>query len=166
MARGRFPWRPRVLRLPCGKKQKEGKSWSINVSCSLRARVRLTGLMFGASRCKDKAADSDVNSPATPQQIEQGNVSFTEQGGEANKGALLTTRLPPQPVQTTFTLWLQALCRLVNLLEYFMILPVKKTAVCIDTQHSARQALNTSIWPALTFKGLFTQVLQFACSAN
>lgn len=53
-------------------KTKEGRSLSIIVCCPLRARVRLTGLMFGALRRKDKAADSDVNSLATPQQIEQG----------------------------------------------------------------------------------------------
>lgn len=101
-------------------------------------------------------------------------MSCTEQGGGANKGAPLdctittttTTTAAACAVQAAFTVWLRALCRLVNLLEYLMIVPAKETAVCINTQRSAHQAPNTSIWAALTFKGLFIQRLQFACSAN
>lgn len=95
-------------------------------------------------------------------------MSFTEQGGEADKGALLSVRLLATMARANYlhSLHPRALRRLVNLLEYFMILPAKETAVCIGAQRSARRVLNTSIWTALAFKGLFTQGLQFACGAN
>lgn len=75
-------------------KTKEKKSSSINVSCPLCACVRLTGLMFGASRRKDKAADSDVNSLTTPQQIEQGECVVYRTGWRGKQRCAVKCTLP------------------------------------------------------------------------
>lgn len=75
-------------------KTKEGKSSSINVSCPLRARVRLTGLTFGALGCKDKAADSDVKSLATPQQIEHGECVVYRTGWQGKQRCTVDCTLP------------------------------------------------------------------------
>lgn len=149
VARGRFPSQPRVLQSPCGKKQGRGtpvNKWQLpSAACVPVSSSLVWQLVFYDVKAKQLTvmytAWAHLSKYITTGMYNlQKRVCWkqrcTFERTRARACATLQTSKTVSNIHSLSLLRLQALHRLVNLIKYFMILPLKEIAVCIVT-HAA-----------------------------